>query len=76
MKAFLSTALALGLSILFVLTNAGLHFDVSQRRGFTKQLLERANGLKARQGVNTTDYRFYNNKTAREPALWWMCSFS
>lgn len=65
MKQFFGLALALGLSILFAVSQAGFHSEISRRKGFTKQLLERSS-IHARQGVNGTDYRFYNNDTARE----------
>lgn len=50
--------------VLFAFSNAGRLSDVARRGGFTPQMLERQ--VQRRQGVNTTDYRFYSNSTARE----------
>lgn len=51
-------------AVLFALSNAGRLSDVARRGGFTRQLLGRQ--VQPRQAVNTTDYRFYSNATARE----------
>lgn len=70
MKHFFGVALALGASILLAVTNAGRLADVAQRRGYTKQLIERSSSrMRARQVVNSTEYRFYSNTTARELAM-------
>lgn len=56
---------ALVAGVLFALSNAGRMSDVARRGGFTKQLLERP-AQQRRQVVNSTEYRFYSNTTARE----------
>ena len=56
---------ALVAGVLFAFSNAGRHSDVAKRGGFTKQLLERP-APQRRQVVNSTEYRFYSNTTARK----------
>lgn len=66
MKSFVA-ALCLGASIFVAYSNAGRMSDVSQRRGYTKQLMDRsASGIHERQASNTSDLRFYSNATDRE----------
>lgn len=68
MRQLFAPAVALVTCILFVLTHAGRFSEVAQRRGYTKQLVERAAEppYHARRSDNTSDYRFYTNATARE----------
>lgn len=65
MKAFLGLSLSLVIGSLIALTGAGRLSDISMRKGYTKQLLDNIRPFE-RRTVNASEYRFYNNATARE----------
>lgn len=50
--------------LLLTVVDAGRQSDVSRRRGFTKQFVERA--VPERRSTNSSEARFYNNDTVRK----------